>query len=193
MLIPSETLERIASGEVSLAFRRWRRPTVRTGGTLLTKAGQLEIRSVSVVGEAEITDTDARRAGFSSRAALLKELHRRPTGDIHRIEFGELRPDPRIALRETRPAAAEVEEILQRLERLDRFAGAPWTRSFLSAIRDHPALRAADLAPPLGFEKPELKRRIRKLKSLGLTISLEAGYRLSPRGEVLLAALEKPA
>jgi hypothetical protein len=31
---------------------------------------------------------------------------------------------------------------------------------------------------------------VRKLKTLGLTLSLEVGYRLSPRGEVLLSATQ---
>jgi hypothetical protein len=31
---------------------------------------------------------------------------------------------------------------------------------------------------------------VRKLKNLGLTISLEVGYRLSPRGAAYLAAID---
>jgi hypothetical protein len=33
------------------------------------------------------------------------------------------------------------------------------------------------------------KRRVRQLKELGLTESLEVGYRLSPRGRTVLARL----
>jgi len=32
------------------------------------------------------------------------------------------------------------------------------------------------------MDKPSFKRRVRSLKELGLTESLEIGYRLSPRG-----------
>ena len=42
----------------------------------------------------------------------------------------------------------------------------------------------------MGLERVVFKRRVRRLKELGLTESLEVGYRLSPRGEVLLAALD---
>ena len=35
------------------------------------------------------------------------------------------------------------------------------------------------------------KRDVRKLKALGLTESLEVGYRLSPRGRAWLAILEQ--
>lgn len=49
MLIQAHVLEGIRRGEVTLAFRRWRRPTVRSGSTLLTPVGQLAIAAVDVV------------------------------------------------------------------------------------------------------------------------------------------------
>ncbi len=51
-------------------------------------------------------------------------------------------------------------------------------------------MRSAELALALGEERPRLKRRVRQLKELGLTESLEVGYRRSPRGSALLATLE---
>jgi predicted DNA-binding transcriptional regulator YafY len=66
------------------------------------------------------------------------------------------------------------------------FNGA-WTRETLRAIRVGPGVRAADLARELGRPRDEFKRDVRKLKNLGLTISLEIGYRLTSRGEALLA------
>ena len=50
-------------------------------------------------------------------------------------------------------------------------------------------MRAADLAPLLGRERLPFKRDVRKLKELGLTESLEVGYRLSPRGRAVLDRL----
>jgi hypothetical protein len=50
-------------------------------------------------------------------------------------------------------------------------------------------VRAADLAASVGREKHPFKVDVRKLKELGLTESLERGYRLSPRGRVLLERL----
>jgi hypothetical protein len=51
-------------------------------------------------------------------------------------------------------------------------------------------------APPLEFWRESLvsnikafKRNVRKLKELGLTESLDIGYRLSPRGRALLMQL----
>ncbi|WP_235654380.1 hypothetical protein [Mycolicibacterium houstonense] len=49
-------------------------------------------------------------------------------------------------------------------------------------------MRAPDLAAQVDCEVPRFKRRVRQLKGLGLTISLDVGYRLAPRGRAYLAA-----
>jgi hypothetical protein len=54
-----------------------------------------------------------------------------------------------------------------------------------------PAVAAGALAARLGVEKLKFKRDVRKLKELGLTESLEMGYRLSPRGETMLPHLQQ--
>ena len=56
----------------------------------------------------------------------------------------------------------------------------------LALIEARPAVRAADLARELGLETPRFKARVRQLKELGLTESLEIGYRLSSRGRAFL-------
>lgn len=191
MLIRPSFLDGIRRGTVTLAFRRWRRPTVRTGGTLMTAAGQLSIEAVTPIGLEDISAGDARRAGYDSLAALLDELQRRPEGEVYRIEFGALRADPRIALREA-PASspAETDDLRERLRRLDaRAPEGPWTLRTLELIAAHPGLRAGDLCVKLGQDKLPFKTNVRKLKALGLTESLEVGYRISPRGAALLAAL----
>jgi hypothetical protein len=56
--------------------------------------------------------------------------------------------------------------------------------------RPHPGPSgdAADLADSLDREMQPFKIDVRKLKNLGLTESLDIGYRLSPRGRAYLAA-----
>ena len=190
MLIPRDTLDRIARGEITLAFRRWQRPTVKTGGTLLTRAGQLEIRSVDTVSAVSITNAEARDAGFDSREELLAELDRRGGGEIYRIAFGALEPDPRIALREAPLDEKQIDTLRAKLARLDVASPiGPWTRKTLEVIRDHPAVRAGDICKLVGQDRGTFKPNVRKLKAMGLTISLEFGYRLSPRGEELLQHL----
>jgi predicted transcriptional regulator len=65
----------------------------------------------------------------------------------------------------------------------------PWTREILEWIRDHPAVVSTELAALLGREVAPMKADIRRLKGLGLTISLPVGYQLSPRGQAYLRSL----
>ena len=51
----------IGDGSITLAFRRWKRPTVRPNGRLRSPAGELAIESVDVVEEAGISESDATR------------------------------------------------------------------------------------------------------------------------------------
>ena len=186
MLFRPRDLDAIRRGEVTVAFRRWRRPTVRAGGTLQTGAGLLAIETVDRIGPEDITDAEAARAGFPDRAAALAAL--RPEGELYRVAFHVAGPDPRIALRERAAfAPGEREAVAARLARLDAASrhGA-WTAATLAEIAAHPGRRAGDLAEALGRERLPFKADVRKLKALGLTESLEIGYRLSPRGEAFL-------
>jgi hypothetical protein len=188
MLFRQNGLDGIRDGRITLAFRRWRRATVKTGGTLMLPIGQLQIVEVREIGESAITEEDARRAGHASREALLQELSGRD-GTLYRIELGALGPDPRIALRaHASLAGGELASLRAKLAKLDaRAPGGPWTRRFLELIRDKPAIRAGDLCQVVGMERLFFKAYVRKLKALGLTESLDVGYRLSPRGEAVLS------
>ena len=190
MLLRMAVLERIVSGEISLVFRRWRKPTVRSGGSLRTALGVLRILDVASVTEADISEADAARAGVSSRAALLEGLGARE-GQVYRIAVEYAGTDPRVALRQQDDlSAAEVEQIIGKLKRLDaRSRAGPWTARVLAAIEAHPGVVSRTLAERLGCERDWLKPQVRKLKSLGLTISLQIGYELSPRGGVVLNRL----
>jgi hypothetical protein len=59
----------------------------------------------------------------------------------------------------------------------------------LEVVEAHPGVRAARLCRQVGQELPAFKTNVRKLKALGLTVSLETGYRLSPRGAALLRTI----
>jgi hypothetical protein len=191
MLFPQRTLRGIEAGEVTLAFRRWRRPTVRAGGTLRTRVGVLAIESVEPVAEDAITDSEAHRAGAAGREELIAGL--RPEGTLYRVAFRLAGPDPRIALRKRADIGpGERAAIDARLARLDAASRhGPWTARVLDLIARRPATRAPELAAELGRETARFKADVRKLKELGLTESLRPGYRLSPRGEVVLASVER--
>jgi hypothetical protein len=181
--------EPIARGEVTLTFRRWKRCQVVAGHRYRTAAGRLEVDDVKVVDASRITNSDARRAGFASREALLGELRGTDDLPVYRISFHAVDgPDERDALAADASLDADERADLDgRLDRLDRASShGPWTRAVLETIATSPGVRAADLAKRFGRETQPFKLDVRKLKNLGLTISLEVGYRLSPRGEAYL-------
>ncbi|MGI8646540.1 MAG: hypothetical protein ACR2JD_09515 [Nocardioides sp.] len=188
MIRPAE-LAAIKAGEIDLAFRRWERPRVVVGTRMRTAVGLLEVTSVDAVETDAITDEDARRAGAASGEALVAALAALADRPAYRVGLRYAGPDPRVALRTAAPSATELAEILARLDRLDRAASiGPWTRTTLDVIDLNPELRAPDLASHVGRETGEFKRDVRKLKELGLTESLDIGYRLSPRGEAVVDA-----
>jgi hypothetical protein len=188
MLIKHDILGRIVVGEVTLAFRTWERPNVLVGTKMRTAVGLIEVVSLDVVTPEEITDTDARAAGFDDVDQVLAAGSHR-SGDLYRIGLRYAGPDERIQLQATPPSPDEVADIDRRLGRLDRASShGAWTHTTLLLIRDHPGRRAADLAAMVGREKQPFKVDVRKLKELGLTESLRVGYRLSPRGRTVVDA-----
>jgi hypothetical protein len=186
MLFKRADLDRIARGETDLALRRWKKPTVKMGGRLRTAIGELAIGKVEQIDA--VSARDAKRAGFADVAAANAIL--RGDGELYRIEVGLAGADTRIALRKDDKLDAEaLTEIAARLDRMDKSSrSGAWTRTTLALIAKHPGTRAPDLAASQDRETLAFKRDVRKLKELGLTESLEVGYRVSPRGKAFLAA-----
>lgn len=192
MLIRSAILEKIKTGEISLVFRKWRKVGVKAGGTQLTQAGLLGIDSVEKVAAGDITEQDARDSGAASLEDLIKSLESDAReGDLYKIRLHYIGDDPRIALRnDDELADGDPAAILTKLSKMDAASKrGPWTREYLQMIHDMPATHAIVLARSVGLDNPVFKPQVRKLKALGLTISLSPGYKLSPRGEKVLAAL----
>lgn len=190
--------EAIARGELTLTVRRWRRPQARVGGRYRVGAQVIEVTSVEQIESTDITPEDARAAGHESPQAVLDAIQRnqRGSGDIHaplyRVAFRCLgaQPDPRrILAADSNLETGEIDSIIDRLTKMDaRARHGPWTRATLEAIANAPGRRAAELAAGQGRETTRFKTDVRKLKALGLTISLEVGYELSPRGRIVLDA-----
>lgn len=187
--------EGLVGGAVTLTFRRWDRPQVKPGGRYRCHPiGVLEVDAVERVEVRAITDAEARASGFADRAELTAYLE---------TVGGPLAKDEtlfRVKLHwvgdvDAKPVAFEAEltteDVLEISKRLDKLG--VWTRPTLALIRKHPRRRAGDLADLLGREKLEFKEDVRKLKRLGLTISHEVGYSLSPRGEAYLKASAAPS
>jgi len=181
--------EPLRRGEVTVTFRRWKRRQAVAGRRYRTPGGIIEAESVDVITVDDITDADARAGLFPDREALIDALRGTPDLDLYRIRFHLVdEPDPRAELAATDGLSdADVAEIDKRLDRLDKASSfGPWTRATLRQIAARPATRAGDLADEVGRELQPFKLDVRKLKNLGLTISLGVGYELSPRGQAYL-------
>lgn len=192
MLFLKRYWQPIRDGDVTMAFRRWKAAQVLPGRRYRTAAGIIEVESLDIISEADISDTEAVRAGHPDARALLSDLPVRPGLPLYRIVFHVVNePDPRDELASNAGLApTEVVEITRRLERLDRASShGPWTRTVLETIATNPGRRAPDLAALFGRDTQPFKTDVRKLKNLGLTLSLRIGYRLSPRGEAYLEHL----
>lgn len=191
MLLPARVVAGIVDGSVSRVYRRWGAPRAKAGGTQLTPAGVIAIDAVTEVGSPDaLTEEDARACGERDLASLRRWLAKRPDDRVYRVDLHYAGADPRWELRERLPDEAELAAIATSLARLDAAkASGPWTRQILEWIRDNPAVVSTVLAALLQRELQPMKVDIRKLKALGLTISLDVGYRLSPRGQAYLDRL----
>lgn len=192
MLLNRDTAEGIANGSITLVLRRWDAPRAKAGGTQRTSAGTIRIDDViEYPGDHRVTGKQAPAAGYPDAAAAQKDLDRRPARHTYAIAVSYLGPDERPELAaDDHLSAADVDAIAARLDRWDA-ATEPWTKQYLTMIGANEAVRAPDLAARVGLDVPRFKRRVRQLKSLGLTISLDVGYRLSPRGRAFLRMSER--
>lgn len=204
MLFNNAERAAIARGELTEAYRHWKpgRPQAVAGARhrLMpprggrSAAGMIEILEVAAVGEpAKLTARNARAAGFATRQALLDDIEkwsRKYAGNtLYRVVFRFVEDaDPRaVRAGDDVLSAEDVAAITTKLDRMDaRSAAGAWTRVTLRLIAEYPGRRAGDLADMAGRERLEFKRDVRKLKELGLTLSLEVGYELSPRGRAFV-------
>jgi hypothetical protein len=189
VLLNRATADGIADGRITLVLRSWDVPRAKPGGTQRTPAGTIRIDDVTEFpADHRVTAAQAKAAGYPDIGTAQAELSRRPAGHVYAIAVSYLGPDERPALAAADElTAADVARIAARLDRWDSAATTgPWTREYLRMIDGNEAVRAPDLAARVGLEVPRFKRRVRQLKGLGLTISLDVGYRLSPRGRAFL-------
>jgi len=192
MLFTAATLRGLAEGRVSFTYRRWEVVRPKVGSRFTTSAGVVEVTSITAADEQQLTAQDATEAGFDSVADLVKWCRAKGQGDLYRVGIVLAGPDPRVTLRGQ--AALDPTDLValnSKLDRLDRAAEQLWTRSTLRQIERLPAVVSTELAAEAGQERRTYKLRVRRLKALGLTESLERGYRLSPRGQAYLNTLEQ--
>jgi biotin operon repressor len=186
----------LRDGSITVAFRRWRKVQVVAGHQYRTGDGLVMAESIELISPGDITPALARAAGFADVGAAIANLRGDADLPLYCIRFRALDgPDPRDELARTDDLTdADVEAIRKRLTRLDAASKrGPWTTEVLEQIASQPAVSSAVLAAELDWHRPDYKLHIRHLKALGLTISLDVGYRLSPRGTAYLASTTRQA
>jgi hypothetical protein len=191
MLFTADAWPGLADGSITLTFRTWTKPQARTGGRYRVAGMLLEAVDVAQVRAGDITDADAARAGAADAAAVLARMKvTDPDRLVWRVELRYVGTDDRAERRaDDGLDPATIDDLKARLDRMDRRSGKPWTRQTLRLIERYPGIVSTALARQAGQERMAFKADVRKLKQLGLTESLEVGYRLSPRGEAVLRAL----
>jgi len=193
MLFTAAAHEGLARGEITRTFRTWTRPQVKLGGRYRAGPVDLIVDKLAQVRLRRITDDDARRSGFDGRSDLVHFLERTRSiaadAKVWRVDFHAVERDPTPSIADDRELTdSDVQELSRRLDRLDAASpSGPWTRQVLALIAEKPGFVSTELAAELGRDRAAFKVDVRKLKRLGLTISLDVGYRLSPRGEAFLA------
>ena len=181
MQFTTRNSDEIRSGKVTVSFRNWKRPHAKVGGVYrLRPTGAVVVTELNNARLSDITGDDAVRAGFQSVDALIAFLGLPRSAVVTRVEFALTDDAPKTA------PSLTPEEVAKRLIATDRRSAAPWTGRVLALIEAHPATRAGDLAQVIGWDTPKFKSNVRKLKALGLTQSLEVGYRLTELGARVL-------
>lgn len=186
--------EGLESGDITLTFRRWTKPKVKPGGRYRCHPiGVLEVDAISQVRAAEISDADAKKAGFAGRAELIRHIEElggplKKNDRVFRVVLHHGGDGDRVqAALVTDLTDADVDALKKKLRGMDeRSAHGAWTKKSLKLIDKLPRVAASQLAKKLRRETLPFKADIVKLKKLGLTQSFEVGYELSPRGRAFV-------
>jgi hypothetical protein len=190
MMFKSQFLDGIRSGEITRTYRRWKKIQVKQGGTYqLMRGGAIEVTGIHAIDAQDISTGDAIKAGFKSAADMMTYVDKISTdGELYNILFkysGEVKkchPENNGLVNES-----EWQALDSKLKKKDgNSKTGPWTRGILTTIDRNPGMSSVEMAVLLKREQMGLKRDVRKLKALGLTVSLETGYKLTERGESFL-------
>jgi len=86
-----ELRDDVASGDITVSFRLWRRPKVKVGGRYPVGPVDIEVDSIELVPFSSVTRADVRRSGEQDREELRRRAaHAGPIDDdtlVYRIEF----------------------------------------------------------------------------------------------------------
>lgn len=178
--------EGLVNGDITLTFRRWKKPHVKPQGRYrVHPIGVFMVDAVSIVDDSDITEADARASGFVSLDEM-KQWMRPGPDPLYRVTLHHAGDGDRVEIATddnlTPEALADLKKRVARLEK-----DGPWVKKVMRLIAKNPRVAASKLAKKLKRETAPFKVDVRKLKKLGLTMSFEVGYELSPRGKKFLS------
>ena len=185
MQFTQDSHDAVATGQITVTFRLWKRLHTKVGGRYTVGPVVIEVDAIEMIPFHAVTKRDIKLAGASSRDALRERAaHAGPIDDdtlVYRIEFHVVGAKP------TEVAAPFDDEhvalVNAKLDAMDaRSKTGAWTRATLSLIAEHEGMVSTELAAQMHRPRMEFKTDVRKLKALGLTASLDVGYRLTPLG-----------
>ena len=161
MLLKADALADIKSGKIDIVFRRWKRSTVKAGGTLMTAVGVLAIDAVDPIRIEDITADELRRAGVASLDAFKTWLDTMKEGDLCRIKLH----------------ADEV--VCQWGGVMKQFAGLPnlrWKQGGQTVFQ-HPSLTKTSSTPGDGANFPSAPPLLRRhMKTQSIAVIDETSY-----------------
>ncbi|MER6990351.1 hypothetical protein ABT337_10720 [Saccharopolyspora hirsuta] len=186
-MLSKRILRGVAAGEITEAYLRWPSRLAEPGSQLSTAVGLIGIGAVVRVDPAELTDADARRAGFGSAAGLRSSLDKHGRGEVYRLVLSFDGPAPQVVSQPVVLGVSERAAIDRELARLDVSAPrGPWTRQVLEVLRRRPGVRAAELAAEQNRPVSRCKSDVWRLRELGLVEPVADGFGLSARGRAFL-------
>ena len=81
----------VLSGHITVTFRLWHQPRVKTGGRYKVGTGQIEVDSIELIPFSAIDETDLQRSGEADLESLRRRAaHAGPIRDdtlVYQIEF----------------------------------------------------------------------------------------------------------
>ncbi len=180
----------IKDGSITRTYRYWKRPQAVAGNFYkINPIGHIRVTAAGPTTESRIRTAHAIASGFESRKALIEYIseHKTSEATLYCVEFvyeGRRRdkePDQTSLADDD-----EFDKLAKALATRDKNSGMSWTHPTLALIGENRGASSAILAEQLGRDRAELKKDVRKLKSLGLTNSLEVGYELTDRARSYL-------
>ena len=185
MQFTQDSHEAVATGQITVTLRLWKRLHAKVGGQYTVGSVVIEVDAIEMIPFHAVTKRDMKLAGASTKDALRERAaHAGPIDDdtlVYRIEFHVVGAKP------TEVAAPFDDEhvalVNTKLDAMDaRSKTGAWTRATLRLIGENEGMVSTDLAAQMQRPRMEFKADVRKLKALGFTESLEVGYRLTPLG-----------